>query len=232
MSGSVWARTPAQPAPREALSRAQVVRAAVELLDEEGLAGLSMRKLGAKLSVAATTLYWHVQTKDDLLDYALDAVYGEIDVPDADMAGWRGAATLLAHSMRSTIIRHPWLPAVINTRISIGPNALALSSRGMAIFAAAGFTDRDTEHVLAAVISYVLGSTGAEVAWRTMVKESGKSVTEWSDQALGSAMSAAEDFPDIHAMLERRSREEPYERLDASFAFGLECLLDGFAARL
>jgi AcrR family transcriptional regulator len=232
MTGSVWTRTPAQPAPREALGRAQVVRAAVDLLDEEGLAGLSMRKLGAKLSVAATTLYWHVQNKDDLLEYALDAAYGEIDVPEAEMAGWRGAATLLAHSMRSTIIRHPWLPAVVNSRISIGPNAMALSSGGMAIFRAAGFSERESEGAVGALMSYVLGSTGAEVAWRSMVKESGKTATEWSDQAVGQALSAAEEFPDIHAMLERLASTDPYERLDASFTFGLECLLDGFASRL
>ena len=71
MTSSVWSRPAKEPPPREVLSRAQVVRAAVDLLDEEGLAGLSMRKLGAKLSVAATTLYWHVRTKDDLLEVVL-----------------------------------------------------------------------------------------------------------------------------------------------------------------
>jgi AcrR family transcriptional regulator len=234
MRGSVWTRTPAQPPPREALSRAQVVRAAVELLDEEGLAGLSMRKLGGRLSVSAATLYWHVQTKDDLLEYALDAVYGEIDVPEPapELAGWRGAATLLAHSLRSTIIRHPWLPAVVNSRISVGPNAMALSSAGMAVFGAAGFPGRTREDALAALISYVLGSTGAEVAWRTMVKESGKTVTEWSQEALAQAATAARNFPEIQAMLERRAAEDPYTRLDTAFTFGLECLLDGFQARL
>ncbi|HET6531291.1 MAG TPA: TetR/AcrR family transcriptional regulator C-terminal domain-containing protein [Actinoplanes sp.] len=227
---SVWTRT--QPPPRDKVTRAQIVRAAVDLLDDEGLAGLTMRKLGGKLSVAATTLYWHVQTKDDLLEYAVDAVYAEIDVPGPELAGWRGAATLLAHSMRSTIIRHPWLPAVINQRISVGPNAMALSSRGMAIFSAAGFTGRDPEKTLAALISYVLGSAGSEVAWRTMVKASGKSAPEWTDEALAQALPAAEAFPDVRDVLEQRGRRNPYTMLDETFTFGLEALLDGFAARL
>jgi len=230
MAESVWTR--AQTPPRENLTRAQVVRAAIDLLDEEGLAGLSMRKLGAKLSVAAPTLYWHVQTKDDLLEYALDAVYAEIDVPGPELAGWRGAVTLFAHSMRSTIIRHPWLPAVINQRISAGPSAMALSSHGLAIFRAAGFTGRDSEKALSAVISYVLGSAGSEVAWRSMVKESGKSAHEWTDEALARALPAAEAFPEIEDMLVQRGRDDPYALLDQTFTFGLESLLDGFAARL
>lgn len=232
MTGSVWTRTPAQPPPREALSRAQIVRAAVELLDEEGLAGLSMRKLGAKLSVAATTLYWHVQTKDDLLEYALDEAYAEIDIPEPDIAGWRGAATLFAHSMRSIVIRHPWLPTVVNSRISIGPNAMALSARAMAIFRAAGFTGRDVDHAASAVISYTLGFVASEVSWRTMVKESGKPVEQWIEEAMAQAIPAAEAFPEIKDLLELRGSSDPYASLNQSFTFGLESLLDGFAVRL
>ena len=232
MTGSVWTRTPAQPPPREALSRAQVVRATVELLDEEGLAGLSMRKLGAKLSVAATTLYWHVQTKDDLLEYALDEAYAEIDVPGPELAGWRAAATLFAHSMRSTVIRHPWLPTVVNSRISIGPNAMALSTRAMAIFRVAGFTGRDVDNAASAVISYTLGFVASEVSWRTMVKESGMPAGQWTEEAMAQAIPAAEAFPEIKDLLEQRANTDPYAALSASFTFGLDSLLDGFAVRL
>jgi AcrR family transcriptional regulator len=232
MTGSVWTRAAAPPPSREALTRTQIVRATVELLDEEGLSGLSMRKLGTRLSVAATSLYWHVQTKDDLLEYALDEVYGEIDVPEPELAGWRGAATLLAHSMRSMIIRHPWMPAVGNNRLSIGPHAMAFSSGGMAIFRAAGFDGRAVENALSAVISYVLGSTGTEVSWRTMVKQSGKSADQWTHEALEQALPAAAAFPDIQDMLARRGTGDPFAMLNEAFTFGLESLLDGFAARL
>jgi AcrR family transcriptional regulator len=232
MVGSVWTRDTAQAPPREALTRAQIIRAAIELLDEEGLAGLSMRKLGARLSVAATTLYWHVQTKDDLLEYAIDEVYGEIDVPGPELAGWRGGATLLAHSFRATVLRHPWLPAVANVRISIGPNAMALSSGGLRLFRAAGFQGTDVEDAVGAMVSYVMGKATSEVAWWAMVKESGKPPQEWSEDALAQALPAAEGFPEIQEMLRRRAARKPETALNSSFAFGLECLLDGFAARL
>jgi hypothetical protein len=173
-----------------------------------------------------------VQTKDDLLEYVLDEAYGEIDVPEPELAGWRGAATLMAHSLRATILRHRWLPAVLNNRISLGPKAMALSSGGIAIFRAAGFAERDAEHATSAVVAYVLGSAGGEASWRTMVQQSGLTADEWSRAALHEALPAAADFPDVHDMLRDRAAVDPYALLNEAFVFGLESLLDGFAARL
>ena len=76
MTDSIWARRRTAPPARETLSTAQIVRTAIHLLDTEGVAGLSMRKLGARLDAGATSLYWHVQTKDDLLELVIDAVFG------------------------------------------------------------------------------------------------------------------------------------------------------------
>src|SRR5262245_38803736 len=115
MRSSVWTRDQRRPS-KETLSREHVVRAAVELLDAEGLAGLSMRKLGERLSAGATSIYWHVETKDDLLEFAMDEIYGEVDVPAPELAGWRSGATLLAHSLRAMILRHPWFSAIANSR--------------------------------------------------------------------------------------------------------------------
>lgn len=53
--------------PRETLSREQIVRAAVSVLDAEGVEGLNMRRLGTELGVAATATHWHVKSKDELV---------------------------------------------------------------------------------------------------------------------------------------------------------------------
>jgi AcrR family transcriptional regulator len=50
--------------PRDTLTREQIVKAAMELLDDEGLEGLNMRALGRRLGSAATAVYWHVGSKD------------------------------------------------------------------------------------------------------------------------------------------------------------------------
>src|SRR3954452_11570162 len=100
--GNVWLR-PAGRARRAAppLNRDRIVDEAVALLDEEGAGRLTMRRLAERLGTGSTTLYWHVETKDDVLDLALDRIFGDVPVPApgpdrrADvvelMAGWRRA---------------------------------------------------------------------------------------------------------------------------------------------
>ena len=65
-----WQRLPDRSSRRrrEPISREAIVKAAVDLLDREGLAALSMRRLGDELGAGAASLYWHVGSKDGLLD--------------------------------------------------------------------------------------------------------------------------------------------------------------------
>ena len=69
-------RSSARAAPserRSPLDRNRVVRAAIELIDEEGIHALSMRRLGRRLDVEAMSLYAHVQSRENLLDGVLQA---------------------------------------------------------------------------------------------------------------------------------------------------------------
>jgi AcrR family transcriptional regulator len=232
MKESIWTRTRAAAPARETLSREQIVQAAMETLDSEGVAGLSMRKLAAKLGAGATSLYWHVPTKDDLVDLLIDAIWGEIDVPSPDLAGWRNGAMLFGHSLRAAILRHPWLPEVMYTRPSMGPNALTLGSRGLVLFGAAGFPDREVDYAMGSVMSYVLGTASAEVATREMVRKSGQSPEEWAGEMLTQAEAAAADYPEMRASVRRRAQQDVNAALTEHFVFGLDALLDGLEARL
>jgi AcrR family transcriptional regulator len=76
--------------PRDTFPREQIIQAAV---DTEGVDGLNMRRLGVQLGAAATAVYWHVKSKDDLVVLAADHVWGEIELPERDrVAGGRGGA--------------------------------------------------------------------------------------------------------------------------------------------
>ncbi|MEI8412533.1 MULTISPECIES: TetR/AcrR family transcriptional regulator C-terminal domain-containing protein [unclassified Kribbella] len=232
MKESIWTRTRAAAPTRETLSREQIVQAAMETLDSEGVAGLSIRKLAAKLGAGATSLYWHVPTKDDLVDLLIDEIWGEIDVPSPELAGWRNGAMLFAHSLRATVLRHPWLPEVMYTRPSMGPNALTLGSRGLVLFGAAGFAGNEVDYAMGSVMSYVLGTSSAEVATREMVRKSGQSPEEWADEMLTQAEEASADHPEMRASVRRRSHQDLNTALTEHFVFGLEALLDGLEARL
>jgi AcrR family transcriptional regulator len=86
-----WQRLPDRSSRRrrEPISREAIVKAAIDLLDREGLPALSMRRLGDELGAGAASLYWHVGSKDGLLDLVLDEIIGEQQVPDPDPARWQ-----------------------------------------------------------------------------------------------------------------------------------------------
>src|SRR6266511_1985504 len=92
-------------AARAPLSRQQVLRAALDYVDQHGLEALSMHKLGAELGVKAMSLYKHVADKDDILDGIVDLLWDEI--PAEPAAGdWREAIRQLAAALRDLVHRH------------------------------------------------------------------------------------------------------------------------------
>ncbi|WP_329002100.1 TetR/AcrR family transcriptional regulator C-terminal domain-containing protein [Kribbella sp. NBC_00709] len=232
MKETIWTRQRTAAPARETLSREQIVKMAMLVLDEEGVAGLSMRKLAARLGSGATSLYWHVPTKDDLVDLLIDEVWGEIDVPEPELAGWRSGALLFGHSLRSAVLRHPWLPEVMYTRPSVGPHAMTLGERGLVLFGAAGFTAREVDLAMGSVMSYVLGTVSAEVATREMVRKSGRSEESWVSDLLAQAEAAADEYPHMQESVRRRTSADLDSELTANFVFGLDALLDGLEAKV
>lgn len=232
MRETIWTRERKAAPARETLSREQIVATAMRLLDAEGVAGLSMRKLAAKLDAGATSLYWHVPTKDDLIDLLIDEVWGEIDVPEPDLAGWRSGALLFGHSLRSAVLRHPWLPEVMYTRPSVGPNAMKLGERGLVLFGAAGFSDQEVDLAMGSVMSYVLGTVSAEVATREMVRKSGSTEDRWVSELLEQAEARSTDYPAMQQSVRRRIVTDLDTGLTNNFVFGLDALLDGLQTRV
>ena len=127
---------------REPISREAIVAAAIQLLDREGLTALSMRRLGEELGAGAASLYWHVGSKDGLLDLVLDELIGEVEIPDADPARWQEQLKETAKSQRRVSLRHPYLVRISIGRIPMGPNALRCSERTLAILRAGGLPPR------------------------------------------------------------------------------------------
>lgn len=165
MPGAVWLR---QRPPRRGhgtLTRERVARGAVALLDQAGSAGLSMRQLAHTLAVHPTTLYWHVASRDELLDLALDAVFAEIELPDQHRREWSDDVRAFMHELRQTLLRHPWSGALISSRPLLGPHALTRSEFVYAALVAARFAGDDLAAAAASITNFVVGTVGAETAW-------------------------------------------------------------------
>src|SRR5262245_13407501 len=88
-----WDRVPqrAKGRRRDPLTREAIVTAAVRVLDEHGLDGFSMRRVADELDTGAASLYWHVGSKDGLLDLIMEEVIGEqLDAqPDPEPDRWQ-----------------------------------------------------------------------------------------------------------------------------------------------
>jgi AcrR family transcriptional regulator len=159
-----WQRLPDRTARRrrEPISRDAIVDAALALLDRDGFEALSMRALAEELGTGAASLYWHVGSKDGLLDLVFEKVIGEVRVPDADPARWREQVRELGRAQRAVTLRHPSIVRVSLGRIPMGPNAVRLTERVLAIMAAGGLPPRLAVQGYLLLISTVNGFSSDE----------------------------------------------------------------------
>jgi AcrR family transcriptional regulator len=222
----VWERPepPDRPVPAQ-LSRERIVQAAIRLADVDGLAAVSLRKVAAALEVGPMRLYGYLDTKDELLDLMVDAVYAEIR-PAGD--GWREVLRSLAETTRQTVHRHEWLADLIGGRPQLGPNALA---RGEAVTAALRDVDVDlVMPVVTAVDSYVIGAVRREIAERRAERATGLDKRQWQ-VSFGPYLKrtlATGRFPALATVI----HDAAHLDADQTFRTGLGFLLDGIATHL
>jgi AcrR family transcriptional regulator len=144
----------------ETLSREQICREALALVDEEGLAALSMRRLGARLGVEAMSLYHYVRDKGELLDALHAAVLGDLD---AQAGGdWREILHGMARALRKALLLHPNVVPLFATRPVRAPEARQAISGVLAALGEAGFSARDSEKTIISVGVFTIGCVLAE----------------------------------------------------------------------
>jgi AcrR family transcriptional regulator len=122
----IWMRPEQAPVGRPAeRSRAEITAAAVELADREGLEAVSMRRVASALGTGAASLYRYVATRDDLLDLMTDSTASEYNLP-APSGDWQADLLALARQARRIMRCHPWLPAMVMGRPTLGPHGIDL----------------------------------------------------------------------------------------------------------
>ncbi|MEO3754474.1 TetR/AcrR family transcriptional regulator C-terminal domain-containing protein [Streptomyces sp. B6B3] len=217
---SVWLR-PRRPSRGEPpLTLTRIVDAAVALLDEEGIDRLTMRRLAERLDVVAPSLYWHVDTKDDVIDLAVDAIFGRSAPPAVGASPWRDAVTTVLTVWRTALLRHPWAAAVpARRRPTIGPNFLAWMELLQATLVRAGFTGKGLPAATWALYNHVMGSASAETALHITDEERRVGQERLrADRARYPTLAANGYLYD--------------DDWDGSFTTGLDYLLDGLQAQL
>ncbi|MFF4604031.1 TetR/AcrR family transcriptional regulator [Streptomyces sp. NPDC001339] len=235
----------------------KIVAATVRLLDAEGLAKFSMRRLAAELGVTAMSVYWYVDTKDDLLELALDSVMAEVRLPDESGTGehgtdgggtgehgtdgggtgeardWRDHLRALAHEYRALLTGHPWVARLMGTYINIGPHSLAFSNASVGVMRESGLSMEQITGGLSAVFQFVYGFATVEGLFNARCAEAGMSVDEYHQQVMSAVRGRpefAETVENATQVMEARGGRTVEEMRDRDFTFALDLQIAGIEA--
>ncbi|WP_421843434.1 TetR/AcrR family transcriptional regulator [Mycobacterium sp.] len=148
-------RTPGRPA----IPLNRIVATALQIVDEEGVAALSMRRLAQRLDSGTATLYRHFPNRAALISHIIDHIFGVIDLDTNELnaTDWRQACQTAAQAMFDALSRHQNAAPLLVGQVPIGPNAMALRERVIARLLASGLQPALAARAYATLAHYVLG---------------------------------------------------------------------------
>lgn len=248
-TGEAGERGETRPGPKPGLSVDVIVDAAIAVADAEGMAALSMRKVGERLGRTGMALYTYVPSKGELLDLMYDRALAELPGEYDLSGGWRPAVTAWAERMRAFYLRHPWMLQVSQARPVLGPNEFAALETLVGILRPTGLPPFRLRGVVALLYDFVRGAARTVTESRQAPSETGVSDEEWwtsrSSLLEEVAPGFAARFPMVRWVESEESGEcgdsgddepvddgEPYleHRVGQTFRVGLTVLLDGVEA--
>ncbi|MGW5125179.1 TetR/AcrR family transcriptional regulator [Streptomyces sp. NPDC004069] len=195
------------------LSTGRIVATARELVDAEGLAAVSTRRLAVELGVSGPSLYNHFRTKDEILEAVADSVSAQVDLSMfEDGRDWRTALHDWAVSYRAALRAHPNIVPVLARGPGRRPAALRLSDAVYGAMADAGWPPAQATSIGALMRYFIMGSALGSFAGG-FVDDAG-----------------AYDPADYPRLGQAHLLAEQQEKIDErAFETGLAALLDGLA---
>lgn len=214
------------PTRRTALSVEAVVAAAVEVLDEAGVAGLSMRKVAERLGTGAASLYAYVSGKDELLELVFDEIVGDVALPEPDPKIWREQLMTLLLDFHAVLLSHRDVALAGLGRVPTTPRTLAAAETMVSVMRAGGLTDRVIALGLDQLILYVAASAFEQSLYERGAM-TGEQVEQYFEQVhdFYSAL-PADRFPVLASIADDMVGSDGDDRL----RFGLDALVAGLEA--
>jgi AcrR family transcriptional regulator len=173
-----------------ALDLDTIVAAAVELIEANGLGGLTMRGLAKRLGCSPMALYRHVADKHELIGAVADHYLGDLELPDTDGLPWQQAIVDVATAVHVAFLAHPPLEEILSVR---HVDTLAVFRADEVILHAlrtAGLPARESVHALDVLTSYAVGATQRTAAQRAGSPGAGDRLTRLRQLP-------PEDFPTV-----------------------------------
>ncbi|MHC3473986.1 TetR/AcrR family transcriptional regulator [Streptomyces sp. 7R007] len=195
------------------LSTDRIVETARALVDAEGLAAVSTRRLAAELGVSGPSLYNHFRTKDEILEAVADSVSAQVDLSMfEDGRDWRTALHDWAVSYRAALRDHPHIVPVLATGPGRRPAGLKLADAVYGAMVRAGWPPAQATSLGALMRYFVMGSALGSFAGGFVDDETAYDPADYPH--LGQA----------HLLAEKQEKID-----ERAFETGLTALLDGLA---
>jgi AcrR family transcriptional regulator len=209
------------PGNRAGLSAGQIVAAARELVERQGVESLTMRGLAEQLGVAPNSIYSHFADKAALVDAVLDDLLAEISAPQVTAAPWQDGIIALMAASREMLLRHaPLLPYLFAGPMR-GPQVSRLTEAALALLEQAGIRGPAAVAGLRAILTYTFGSVALDAPRRLddPVEREATGVA---------AFAARTEHPRVASLAEPLAQRPA----DTDFATSLRWLLDGLEQAL
>lgn len=221
-SGTQAARAAAVPRQRAQLTRARVLSSALELVDQDGLDALTMRRLAERLDIDPMSLYSRVAGKDALLDGLAEALWAEVRIPRADLA-WKEALRMLALELRSLARAHPHAYNLLCGRGVLPEPALRVIDSSLTTLERAGLGRTQAAEMIRTLIAYAAGYGMLELSAPAPPGESELEQIVWLTRSLPSGTPV--ELVEVARLMADCD-------MDYQFELGLDLILAGLETRL
>lgn len=243
---------PRRRGPKPVLSAAQIVQAAMDLADAEGLAAVSMARVAEAVGYTPMALYRHVSGKEELLALMSDAVARDLpDLPDG--AGWRAGLEAWTRAQIQMGLDRPWFLDLPLSGVLPGPNRVRWLDQAFGVLREIDLPADEKLAIVGLLAQHVLGEARVHIETRRAAvqrvrREAGLPETTPESELDPAAIAAADPYTDFEAVLARYAEPTTYPHLFASFAawagtpadaavaddiaFGIGIVLDGVEAYL
>jgi AcrR family transcriptional regulator len=209
---------------KPALSVQAIVAAAIEVLDEAGYAGLSMRRVADRLGTGAASLYAHVSGREELLELVFDALVGQVKLEEPDPARWREQVHRLMRDFRDILASHTDAALAGLGRVPTTPQTLAAAEVLTGVLRAGGLTDRVIALGFDQLVLYASASAYEAGLYRRA------DPAELERYFAGAHAFYASLPPDRYPVLTSVAPDMTETDGDARFEFGLNVLIAGYEA--
>lgn len=210
------------------INRSLILRTALEIIDRDGVDGLSMRRLSDAVDRDTAVLYRHVPNKAALLDGVAEIVLSQLPVDTTDR-DWAGQLRVVAHQFRQLALAHPNVVPLLVTRplaTPLGrrpPGTLRPLEDVLTLLTHAGFTGADALHIYRVLFAYLHGHVLDELQEIIERPEETDHVLQ-----LGLHRLSITEFPQLRAVAPALAAYDGAAELDR----GLDLLLTGLTANL